>query len=198
RIADIQLSKGLFIKAPQVEVIKESVFVKNTSFLKGILSEAPRTLIAREVTNIYNGILMDIIWGALNMGFGQVANSPQIKDFMYKGKRMTTQHLEGFSKLLKKEDIPVPSTSESFIVDSKVSPFSDRLMMFHAISMCVVAISVDGYSITSSLRSDLIAKHARYGAEILKYAGEGEKIMINSGWQEQPPQVIRNKELAPV
>ncbi|MDR3588011.1 MAG: DUF3231 family protein [Desulfosporosinus sp.] len=197
KAVDLQISKGLLIKAPQAEVLKDVAFVENTSFLKGFLLDHPRSLLAREVANIYNAILIDLIWRALILGLCQVAKSPQVKDFMYRGKNTITYHFDGFSSLLIGEDIPVPSTSESFVTDSTVSPFSEKLMMFQAMSMCIVAVSVDGYAITSSLRSDLIAKHVKYAAEILKYASDGEKLMINNGWQEQPPQVVRHEELAP-
>lgn len=197
KVTKLRLSKGLYLKAPRVEVSKKITFIEKESFLSGLLGE-PRPLLAREATNVFAGILMDIVWRALLVGFGQVTTSKQVRDFMFKGRDITSAHLDTFTSLLNKENIPISSISDSFVTDSTVSPFSDKLMMYQTLIICSFAIGVDGAAIASSMRSDLLGIHTRFGAEIIKYVKDGVNIMIDNRWMEQPPQVIRHESLATV
>jgi hypothetical protein len=162
--------------------------------MSGLIGDQ-RPLFAREASNIFAGALIDIVWRALSAGFGQGTTVKQVKDFMFKGRDIASAHFGGFSKLLNDENIPIASNADSFITDSTIAPFSDKLMIFHVLSLCSFAIGVDGAAIASSMRSDLLAIHMRFGGEILKYASEGARIMINNMWMEQPPQVIRHENL---
>lgn len=71
-------------------------------------------------------------------------------------------------------------------------------MMFYMLSICSLAIGIDGAAIATSMRSDLITTHTKFGAEIVNYASEGTEIMIKNRWLEQPPQVVRHETLATV
>lgn len=122
----MRLSRGIYVKAPRVEVSKKISFVEEESFLKDLFGQ-PRPMIGRDIT---------------------------------------TNHFGEFASLLNKEDIPVPSSSESFITDSITPPFSDKLMMYHNLLMCGYAISVDGVG-----------------------------ILIENGWMEQSPQAVRHEKL---
>jgi len=197
KVTLLQLEKGLYLKAPRVEVSEKKTYIEKETFLDGLLGE-PRPLLAREATNIFAGVLIDIVWRALTTGFGQVTTSKQVKDFMFKGRAITSEHFKKFSQILNDENIPVPSISNSFVTDSTVSPFSDKLMMFQILTFCAFAMGVDGAAIASSMRSDLLTLHTKFGAEIVKYVSEGTKIMINNRWMEQPPQIIRHEKLTNV
>lgn len=197
RVTLLKLAKGTIIRAPRVEVSKKISYIEKESFLGGLLGK-PRPLLAREVTNIFAATLFDIFWRGLSAGFGQVTTSKPVKDFMFKAEEITSSHFAGFSKILNDENIPVPSWSDSFVTDSTIAPFSDKLMMFQALSLCAFAMGIDGAAVASSMRSDLISLHTAYGAEITKLASDGATIMISNRWMEQPPQVIRHDELATV
>lgn len=193
----LRLEKGLYLKAPRSEVSKNITYVEKETFLDGLLGEQ-RPLMAREVANIFAGALFDIVWRALSTGFGQVTSSKQVKDFMFKGRDITSAHFKEFSSMLNKENILVPSMSESFVTDSTISPYSDKLMMFQVLEHCAYALGVDGAAVASSMRSDLLTLHAKFAAEILKYSSEGTKIMINNRWLEQPLQIVRHEMLTDV
>lgn len=197
KASDLRLSKGIYIKSPMVQVSKKITYIEKQSFLKGLVEER-RTLIAREVTNVFSGILISIFWRAILTGFGQVALSARVKEFMFKGRDIASAHFEEFSNLLNKEHIPVSSASESYITDTTTPPFTDKLMMYQIITLCNFAMGVNGAATSSSMRSDLVAIHVRFGAEIIKYASEGADIMIDYGWMEQPPQVVRHENLTTV
>jgi hypothetical protein len=40
------------------------------------------------------------------------------------------------------------------------------------------------------MRKDLAAHYTSIIVDILKYGGDGLKIMVNRGWMEQPPQAF--------
>jgi len=197
KVTLLGLEKGLYLKAPRVEVSKKVAYIEKENFLDGLLGE-PRPLLAREATNIFAGALIDIVWRALTTGFGQVTGAKQVKDFMFKGRDITSAHFKTFSQILNDENIPVPSISDAFVTDSTVPPFSDKLMMFQILTFCAFAMGVDGAAVASSLRSDLLVLHTKFGAEIVKYVSDGTKIMINNKWMEQPPQVVRHEKLTDV
>ncbi|ERI93948.1 hypothetical protein HMPREF1982_01318 [Clostridiales bacterium oral taxon 876 str. F0540] len=196
RVVDIQLSKGLLERVPREEVEKMPIFPKDESILKGSLIGDPRPMFAREVTNTFSGIQMDLILKAAAVGFSQVAKSQSVKEYMQKGKDMFLRHYKGFASHLTRENLPAPSTHESFVTDSTLAPFSDKLMMYLMLQLCNFGLIVDGSSFYFSLRSDLTALHVRYGAELAKYSRNGMVLMINNGWFEQPPQIIKHENLS--
>lgn len=197
KVVDLCLEQGTYIRSPRVEFDKKVSFIEKDTFLQGILKK-PRPITAREITNAFSGILIDVMWQGMCEAFGQTTSSKKVKDFCFEGRNIASVHRQKFSDLLFSEHLPVPSFSESFVTDSTTQTFSDRLIMQHILILCNFAFSVDAVAIASSLRSDLIAIHTQYGAEIAKYASKGMDIMIENKWLEQPPQAVRHEELATV
>jgi hypothetical protein len=85
-------------------------------------------------------------------------------------------------------------TSE--VTNSTVSPFSDKLMMFHIAGLIASGIAQYGISISVSPRRDIGVMYTRLMAEIAKYSEDGANIMINNGWMEEPPKAADRDELA--
>ncbi|MFZ5988275.1 MAG: DUF3231 family protein [Bacillota bacterium] len=197
KLAETMLSKGLFIKAPRVEVTKEIDFIKKDSFLSGFIREL-RPLLTIEITHIFANALTSIVGRPLVTGFAQAAKSRQVRDYMLRGKDISSKHIEVLSSLLANEDIPIPSTYETFTTDSTIAPFSDKLMMFHIALLNSSSIGAYAAAMAASMRRDLHANYVRLSAEIAQYANDGINIMIDNGWMEQPPQVINHEVLAGV
>jgi len=57
------------------------------------------------------------------------------------------------------------------------------------------AVASLGMALSESLRVDLSAMYLKYTAQIMRYAQQGAKIMIDNEWLEQPPTVLRHKDL---
>jgi hypothetical protein len=196
KMASTMLSMGIFVKAPIVEVPKEVSFIKKENFLSGILHE-PRQLTTIEIMHLFNNLLSNRMIRALVTGFGQVAASQQIHDHIFKKVDILTKHLQFFDLALSDDNIAVTSSSFGGVTDSTISPFSDKFMLFHAVSMLgSITISNYGAAIGSSFRSDLALNYTRFIADVSKHAKEGIGIMIENHWLEQPPQAINHKELA--
>lgn len=191
---DLLTVKGLLIDAPKVEVLKEAVFVNDNSFF-GSFFGGQRSILAREIFAIYTEIVYKIVNRALYTGFGQVAALKRVSDFMFRGRDLATKHIEAVSKILNKESIPVPSTSESFVTDSTTAPFSDKLMMYLVLGLTAFVTANTEQVITFTFRKDIQADLARNAAEFGVYALEGFNMMIDNGWMEQFPQVVRRENL---
>ena len=197
RVTAAQLSLGIYMRSPSIEIPDKVDFIKKDSFLTGFLGER-RKLTAIEIAHIYSNIRNNLAGKALLTGFAQTAESNKISELMVGGKSIANKNIEILSTLLKEDDIPAPMIGDSFVTASTEAPFSDKLMLFHAVIMNAFGIGNYGTAIATSLRHDIQLDYTRLSAEIAEYAGDCVKTMIENGWLEQPPQVIDHEALAKV
>jgi len=195
--ADLRLSKGIFIRAPRVEVTKEVQYVKNKSFIIDWFGEK-RPLLTGEITHIFRIIFSNLVGRAITTGFGQVSQDKKVSDYFFEGKDIETEKIRELTGLLTKEDIPIPSISDSFVTDSTVSPFSEKLMMNHSAVLYSSRISSLGMAMADTMRSDLESKYMKYLVKTMKYNKNGADIMIDNRWLEQPPQAVKHENLVGV
>ncbi len=197
KVADISLSKGVFIRAPYISFSNEVDFVKSNSFLAGFIGDT-RPLNALEITHLFSNIQTNAIGKALIMGFSQVAQSKEIKAYFNRGKQIAAKQKEVFDSVLEKESLPAPMSWDHDVMNSTVPPFSDKLMLFHVIGMNALGIFNYGASLSGSQRHDLHVVYGRLLAEIGLYAEAGAKLMIKQGWLEQTPLAPDREQLAKV
>jgi hypothetical protein len=194
---DLLTAKGLFINAPKVEIHKEVTYVKNNSFLGSWFGQS-RSMLASESTVIYTEVLYNIISRAIFSGFGQVSKLKEVREFMFKGRDIATDQIKDVSKMSNKENIPVPSTSDSFITNSTTPPFSDKLMMNISLVLIELLLINCDAGIIASFRKDIQLDNIQHVTQYGKYALEGIKIMISNGWLEKPPQIVISENLVGV
>ncbi|WP_059105707.1 DUF3231 family protein [Shouchella shacheensis] len=180
------LSKGLYSRPPAILTPKHVDFVEKQSFLRGFLGER-RPLSAVEITHIFMNAQTNGLGEALMMGFAQVARDPKVKKFFVQGKQIANKHVEIFSSLLLKEDLPAPMSWNDNVIVSTISPFSDKLMAFHTTLLIDSGVGNYGLSTAASPRRDLGLTYARLMVEVAQMAKEGANLMIDNGWLEQPP-----------
>ena len=192
--ADIKLSKGVFIRAPRVEVNQTVEYVKSQSFITDWFGEK-RPLLTVEITHIFSMIYANIIGRAVSTAFGQVSKDKKVSNYFFEGKNIATKYIYELTGLLTKEGIPIPSSSDSFVTSSVVSPFSEKLMMSHSAVLSSLGISSLGMAMADTVRSDLEAKYIKYMAEIMMYGKKGANIMIDNRWLQQPPQAVKHENL---
>ena len=194
---DLRLIKGIAVKAPRVEVPKEVQYVKSQSFITDWFGEK-RPLLTVEITHIFGLIYANLIGRAISTSFGQVSKDKEISDFFFDGKELSTKLIYQLSALLTDEGIPIPSSSDSFVTDSTVAPFSDKLMLAHSVMLDSSAEASLGMAMSDTMRSDLQAMYIKYVALIMKHAKKGANIMIDNGWLQQSPQAIKHENLVEV
>lgn len=194
KVTDIRLSKGVFTRFPCVEVPKKVKYIESQSFMVDWFGEK-RPLLVGEITHISLIILANVLGRAIITGFGQVSTTKKIAEYMFRGRDISSKKIDVFTSILTKENIPIPSTSYSFVTDSIVAPYSEKLMMFKIIALGTISITNDGMALAESLRTDLQMKFIRITPEVLKFIKDGSVIMIENKWLEQPPQCIDHKNL---
>ncbi|TYR81341.1 DUF3231 family protein [Priestia megaterium] len=191
----VLLSKGNYTRPPYIPKTKRVQYVQKQSYLTGWFGKR-RPLNSIEISNIYFSMIRNILGKALVTGFGQVARSQEVCNYMIRGRDISAKHIEIFGSVLSEDHLPPASKWDAEATDSTVAPFSDKLMMFHVTSLIGIGIAHYGASFGTSSRRDLGALYPRLMAEIANYAEDGINIMIDNGWLEQPPQAPDRDQLA--
>lgn len=191
-VTSTMLSKGIFVKSPIVDIPDKIYYVNSDDYLAGLLGGERRGLHIKEIKVLFSNIQTNVIGKALVTGFSQVAESEQVKEYMTRGKKIASKHIEIFSSILKKDNITAstPHWNDMVVTDSVVAPFSDKLMMSIVMYANEGGMGYYGLALALDIRHDIVAKFIRLIIEVRKYGADGIKIKIKNGWFEQPPQAI--------
>lgn len=192
---NLLLSQGLYIRSPYLIPSHEVHFVKSPNFMSGLLGKK-RPLTAIEITNLFANSQKNALGQAIMIAWSQVAQSKEVTQFMVKGKEIASKHTKVFGSVLDADDLPVPMSWDTEVTDSKIAPFSDKMMMFMATTLSALSIGFYGTSMATSTRKDLALDYVRLSAEIASFAEEGAKIMIDNAWLEEPPLAVDREKLA--
>ena len=191
---DLMLKQGTYVRPPFISTPDKVDFVEKQHFLAGFLGQK-RSLTSIEITNLFINIQTNSIGKALITGFAQTAQKQEVKQYFLRGIHLAQKHIDIFSEFLKKENLPAPMSWDSAISDTTTTIFSDKLMMYHILSMVATGIGYYGIALGSSLRKDLGLRYASLIPEIVLYAEDGANIMIKNGWMEEPPQADSREQL---
>ncbi|TGE35572.1 DUF3231 family protein [Desulfosporosinus fructosivorans] len=189
------LSKGLIARAPNIPIPDRVEFVTaDISFFKGLMGDK-RPINALEICHIFINIHQRQLENALILGFGQVAKAKKVKDYFSRGKQIIDKQVGVLGSLMEDEDLPKPINFDYLVTDSTESPYSDKLMMFHATIFLAHSISGYGLALANCARTDIIADITRLMAEFGDYVKDGLDLMIENGWLERVPEAANRKEL---
>ncbi len=183
---ELLLVKGVWQRSPYIPVPKEVEFVKKERFLQTWFGDQ-RPLSGIEIGSLFYNVVTNSIGVTLMNGFLQVTEKGDIHDFIKRGKAIAEKHIEVFTQLLKKDDLLPAASWNGGVTASKVSPFSEKLILSLISLLNNQGISNYGEAISNSFRKDLASDFARLAAEVGQYAEEGSKLLIHYGWMEQPP-----------
>lgn len=193
---EVAKEKGILTRAPSIPKPEQIDFVKDQSFLAGYIGDQ-RPLLGVEIGSLVYNARRNALGQALITGFSQVAQGKKVRKYFEQGREIAGKHLEVFSSLLNQNYLSSGTMNlTSGVTDSTVSPFSDKLMMYHVAALVASSIGQYGVSMSTSPRHDIGVKYSRLIMEISKYTNEGAKIMIDNGWMEQPPEAANRKDLA--
>lgn len=198
KTAEVLLTKGLFVRPPYVTTPDNVDFIDKKSYLGGLLNlnNHNRPLNVIEITHIEANVETNSLGKALMAGFAQVAKSKKVRNYCLKGAEISTKHVQVFTTLLTDDGLPSPMPWDLEVTDSTISPFSDKLIMFH--TSLIIASSISNYATASaaSLRTDIATSYIRLTTEVAGFAKDGVDLMIKHAWLEQPPQIPNHKRLA--
>lgn len=100
---------------------------------------------------------------------------------------MCKKRIEKIQELNSNENLPFLPTYETEITDSLTSPYSERLIMFQAVSLAQIAIARYGNALSFMTRRDLSSMFAMLIVETGTFLDDGLELMIEKNWFEQPP-----------
>ncbi len=194
KVTNTLLSKGLYIRYPNVTISKVTDFVKKQNFLTGFLS-VKRPSLAQEIATSFHIVFLNSVGKNLMTGFRQVAKSKQVRNYIERGIKLSDKIMGIFSAHLREEDIPVPMFWDAMVTDSIEPPVSDKLMMFHIGLISTCGAMEYAYLMTLNFRHDLKAKYLLIMTEAGDFAEDGTNIMIANSWFEEPPRLVDRKKL---
>ncbi len=191
KTTNLMLARGILAKHPLIVVSDEPDLIRQPRFLAGFIRKR-QPLLAREIAHLYHIALINHVGRVLLAGFGQVAKSDRVRAYIKKGVKIAGGIIDTMASILKEDNIP-PLPADTITTDSKISPFSDKLMMFHVKLLSFSGLSTYAFAMASSMRHDLHQKFVLILAKERMFAEEGINIMVENGWLEEPPQAVTNK-----
>lgn len=184
----VMLDKAVYSHAPYLSYPEHPNFIQDQKYFMNIgLFTDDRPLNAVEIRELYANTITNTVGGYLLLGFSQVADSQEVKDYMIKGKGITNNHRKALNKKFENEHLDHPSFPEFEVTDSTIPPFSDKLMMGHITFLAGLGISSYGMAIGQCQRSDLTVLFSKLMIEAGGYAKDGANLAIKNRWLEQPP-----------
>jgi hypothetical protein len=187
---DFLTQQGILSKPPYTTMPKEAEFIEQKKYMSGILLGGnKRALNTIEVSYLYSILEANVFGMQLTTGFAQVAKEKDVRDYFVKGKDLAKKIVTDMSKILMDSDIQPPTTWAGKATDSVTPPFSDKMMMFLSNILSSSSSAGSAMGMSFSIRSDLPLKIALMGKDILDYAEDGGKLMIDHKWLEEPPQM---------
>ncbi len=195
KVTNFMLSEGIIAKPPTISISDGNEFVSEPGFMSGFIGEK-RPLLAIELAHLYNNALANDIGRILLVGFKQVAPSKEVQKFMEKGIQLCNDFIETLSAKAMEDQIYLTFTHDTEVTTSTITPFSEKLMMFHIMVLNAKAMGEYGVSIAASLRHDLVKTYSQMMIEAGQYSEQCAKFMIKKGWLEEPPQVPNREVLA--
>ncbi|SDD24993.1 Protein of unknown function [Paenibacillus sp. UNCCL117] len=196
RCSQLLLDKGVLVRPPYMSMPKEVSFVKDDSYLTGFkwIGEK-RALNAIEISLIHHAIETNLTGMQLMIGFAQVANDRDVKNYFIKGMELSKGIETTLGEFLRRDYIEPPATHAGKATNSTVAPFSDKLMMYLTNLLGAFGLGSNALGGAFSLRSDLPLAMAHTAQKILPFLKEGAELMIRHGWLEEPPQVEDRRKL---
>lgn len=192
---ELLLEKGHFQRDPYIYPAVNPEFISSKDFIDGFFGKG-RSLASTEIISIFLNLKKSIMSKALCVGFSQVAQSTEVRKFMTKSQNTAEQHIATFTKILQADQLPVPRSMETEVTTSTVSPFSDKLMMYHIGFLAQVAQAYHGTGLASAMRSDLVAAYETIILKNLYVTKKWFNIMEQNKWLEQPPLAPNRTEIA--
>ncbi len=192
-MVDIMLSKGIYLRHPQVALDPDIDFVGSIKYLNGLFGDL-RPVNTPEIANLSRVIHRAQFSKMVFVAFSKLATAKEVKQHLGKGRDEIEKVLVSLRDVLEKENISTSASGDFSIFDVKVPPFSDKLMLFFVNTclgiFCFVMVS---QGLTSSLRSDIIYKFDKIADDMKMYYAQGLLLTIKEKWLEEPPQALDRK-----
>ncbi|HZG75669.1 MAG TPA: DUF3231 family protein [Paenibacillus sp.] len=193
-INEVLEAKSLLTRPPIIPVPFKTQYAMKQSYLNGFFGEV-RPLQALEIAHLHDNLENNSTSRTVLLGFAQVAQTKETRNYFIRGGEIAEKHYKAFADTLAKEHLPAPPMVAHLVTESKITPFSERLMMYHKVDMWAMRIRSYANSMAVSPRHDLAALYGGLMLEVGKYVEDGMDMMIDFGWFERPPEAADREEL---
>ncbi|MCT2535452.1 DUF3231 family protein [Aquibacillus koreensis] len=194
-IIGLMLDKGILSKPPNINTPDKVEYVDNQQYLAGWFGKK-RPLNAIEVSGLHYNIIKTVVKVVLEIAFSQVTEISELRGYYQRGAKLCRKQIKDMEEMLSNNNLPAPMNWESEITESTTPPFSEKLMLFHVVTLVSVAIGYYGAAFSVAQRRDLAMKYTKLIGEIGLYVEDGANLMIKHGWLEKPPMFSDRQALA--
>ena len=197
KVDEILIKKGFFSAEAYIPVPDRIQYVyEERSMYKGMgMFGDKRPINALEIAEVFDRLESKFIERPIVLGFSQVVQSQKIKKIFSEAKQILDNNAQRWGKMLRDEDLPLPASVAHEVTDSSESPFSDKLMLFHVLTVFGYGLTAYGIAIASCTRSDIVTAMNASIAETMAWAKDALDLMIQSGWLEKVPQATDRKQI---
>ncbi|MBE2973193.1 DUF3231 family protein [Priestia megaterium] len=192
---EILISKGIYQRSPYFSKTERGHSITEWGYVMDLFGDK-RQLNSMEAGNIYFNLKKSIAAKALVNGFKQVTKDKDIHSFMDECLHTASKNINIFSSLLQEENLQSPRLLDAEITNSDVTPFSDKLMVFHAGFLFHLATTYYAAAMITSMRIDIVGHCDASILRDLKTISSFGRIMIKKRWIEKLPQADDRKELS--
>ncbi|SDH42888.1 Protein of unknown function [Alteribacillus persepolensis] len=189
------LEKGMDITSPEIPYPKKVDFVEKPSFISAIAGKS-RPLTSLEIKHLQININTNTLGKALMVAFSQIASSAELRSYFREGCQLAEKQINDLSEILMADNLPSNKIIDTEVTDSTISPFSDKLLLYHTVMSNGVGIQNYGTAMSKITRHDVHLKFASLSVGIGKYVNKGMKAMIEHGWTEEPPSSADREKLS--
>ncbi|MTH55674.1 DUF3231 family protein [Bacillus mangrovi] len=189
---DALLQVGHGAIPPVIDLPKEPAYVNSKKYLSGFRLRK-RPLNATELSILYHIVENNNFGSQLMKGFSMTVHSEDVRQYMLKGKKLSDDLYDSYSKVIRKSGIELPSLPGASYTQTNASPFSDKLIMYLVNLLSSFGLTSNALGTSYSLRPDLPVKMALSARDIYSFAKEGGKIMVKHQWMEEVPSALKKR-----
>lgn len=186
KIVELAKNQPKFTSVPSIPSPNGAEFMESPGFISNLIGDK-RPLNGSEISTLFFNSTKTGFVKSLSLAFSQVAVREDVRNFMIKNVNLAGKDAESFDAILQQDHLPIPNKWDDEITDSTVSPFSDKLIMFHAGFLVNAALTYYGASLGSSYRSDIIVNYSKVFSNAMKAGAISFNIMVKHGWLEKQP-----------
>ncbi|MBT2706151.1 DUF3231 family protein [Bacillus sp. ISL-35] len=187
KIMELARKQPKYKSIPSIPSPHGNKFMESPRFISNLVGDK-RPLNSSEISTLFFNSTKTGFIRSLSLGFSQVAVRDDVRNFMLKNVKLAGKDAESFDAILQQDHLPIPEKWDNEITDSTVSPFSDKLIMFHAGFLVNAALSYYGASLGSSFRSDIILNYSKVFTHAMEAGAFSYNIMVKHGWLEELPE----------
>lgn len=189
QIVKLAKNQPKFKSVPSIPPPVGTDFIKTPGFISNLIGDK-RPLFSSEISTLFFNSTKTGFIRSLSLAFSQVAVREDVREFMLKNVQLAGKDAGSFDAILKQDHLPIPEKWDAEITNSTVSPFSDKLIMFHAGFLVDAGLSYYGASLGSSFRPDITLNYSKVFTHAMQAGALVYNIMVKHGWLEKQPDSI--------